>query len=231
MFSAVPMLSRNASSSSRLRSSGHPARPASSSSSSVWSLRVGLSVALSSLTGGSSAAGGGAAACDVMRRPFIRTWRHGTASGPVAVTRTRMGHRAQPRQTGARRTTPLWSGVPHREGTAPRRGIVTPTDPGLNTHWSWQAPAMTGSSDDARPDETPTQRADRNWDELLQELRVAQTGVQVLTGFLLTLPFQARFTHLDAVQQATYLTAVVLGVVSIALLIAPLSSHRLLFHQ
>jgi len=90
---------------------------------------------------------------------------------------------------------------------------------------------MTGSSDDARPGETPTQRADRNWDELLQELRVAQTGVQVLTGFLLTLPFQARFTHLDAVQRATYLTAVVLGVVSIALLIAPVSSHRLLFHQ
>ena len=44
-------------------------------------------------------------------------------------------------------------------------------------------------ADDAR-DETPQERADRNWNELLQELRVSQTGVQVLAGFLVTLPFQ-----------------------------------------
>lgn len=49
-------------------------------------------------------------------------------------------------------------------------------------------------------DETPAERSDRNWHELLQELRVMQTGVQVLTGFLLTLPFQARFTDLDSYQ-------------------------------
>ncbi len=45
--------------------------------------------------------------------------------------------------------------------------------------------------------ETPTERLDRNWVELLQELRVVQTGVQLLTGFLLTLPFQSRFRELD----------------------------------
>ncbi len=49
----------------------------------------------------------------------------------------------------------------------------------------------TGWDDQARK-ETPTQRLDRNWGDLLQELRVVQTGVQLLTGFLLTLPFQAR---------------------------------------
>ena len=90
---------------------------------------------------------------------------------------------------------------------------------------------MSSSDSDARPGETPTQRADRNWNELLQELRVAQTGVQVLAGFLLTLPFQQRFTRLDGVQRATYLTAVLFATLAIALLVAPVSSHRLLFHK
>jgi len=44
--------------------------------------------------------------------------------------------------------------------------------------------------------ETATERADRNWNELLQELRVTQTGIQILTGFLLTVPFQQRFAEL-----------------------------------
>ena len=50
---------------------------------------------------------------------------------------------------------------------------------------------------DAERHETPLQRLDRNWVDLLQELRVVQTGVQLLTGFLLTLPFQARFADLS----------------------------------
>ena len=45
--------------------------------------------------------------------------------------------------------------------------------------------------------ETADERADRNWNDLLQEFRVLQTGVQILAGFLLTLPFQAAFTDLD----------------------------------
>ena len=53
-----------------------------------------------------------------------------------------------------------------------------------------------GWNQQARGD-TPMQRLDRNWGELLQELRVVQTGVQLLTGFLLTLPFQARFADLS----------------------------------
>ena len=53
-------------------------------------------------------------------------------------------------------------------------------------------------ADDGR-DETEAERLDRNWAELLQELRVVQTGTQILTGFLLTLVFQQRFTELDAV--------------------------------
>jgi hypothetical protein len=79
--------------------------------------------------------------------------------------------------------------------------------------------------------ETPTERLDRNWAELLQELRVVQTGVQFLTGFLLTLPFQQRFLTLSSSERAVYLTAVGLAVAATALLITPVALHRMLFRQ
>lgn len=79
--------------------------------------------------------------------------------------------------------------------------------------------------------ETPTERMDRNWNELLQELRVTQTGVQILTGFLLTVPFQQRFTELDAYQRNLYLELVVLAVVTTGLILAPVSLHRILFRK
>lgn len=79
--------------------------------------------------------------------------------------------------------------------------------------------------------ETPTQRMDRNWDELMQELRVTQTGAQILVGFLLTVPFQARFADLDAYQRGLYLVLVVLAVVATVLIVAPVSLHRLLFRR
>lgn len=91
------------------------------------------------------------------------------------------------------------------------------------------------SDDAAWPDddrnETPTERLDRNWGDLLQELRVVQTGVQLLTGFLLTLPFQARFEKLTPFQQNVYLSTVGISIISSALLIAPVSVHRLLFRR
>lgn len=82
-------------------------------------------------------------------------------------------------------------------------------------------------------DETPAERADRNWVELLQELRVTQTGIQVLAGFLLTLPFQQRFTNLSDWQTGQYLAAVSCAVLAVILLVAPVSAHRWLFgrHQ
>lgn len=79
--------------------------------------------------------------------------------------------------------------------------------------------------------ETPTERADRNWNELLQELRVMQTGVQILTGFLLTLPFQPRFAELDDYQHTVYLALVVISVIATALIVAPVSVHRSLFRK
>jgi hypothetical protein len=79
--------------------------------------------------------------------------------------------------------------------------------------------------------ESSAQRADRNWNELLQELRVMQTGVQILTGFLLTLPFQSRFADLDGYQRTVYLLLVVTSVVATALIVAPVSVHRSLFRK
>jgi hypothetical protein len=79
--------------------------------------------------------------------------------------------------------------------------------------------------------ETETERLDRNWSNLLQELRVVQTGVQLLTGFLLTLPFQQRFDILDGDMRVVYLITVGCSVAATVLLIAPVGIHRVLFRQ
>jgi O-antigen/teichoic acid export membrane protein len=79
--------------------------------------------------------------------------------------------------------------------------------------------------------ETPTERLDRNWNDILQELRVVQTGVQLLTGFLLTLPFQQRFTKLTDTERGVYLTAVTASILATGFLQAPVSVHRALFRR
>ena len=79
--------------------------------------------------------------------------------------------------------------------------------------------------------ESPAERMDRNWSDLVQELRVVQTGVQFLTGFLLTLPFQQRFTQLTGHQQALYLATVSSAIAATAFLQAPVSVHRALFRR
>jgi hypothetical protein len=84
---------------------------------------------------------------------------------------------------------------------------------------------------DASRDETRSERMDRNWDELLQELRVTQTGIQILTGFLLTLPFQQRFQQLDEFQRRTFLLAVLLAATATGIIVAPVAFHRLLFRR
>jgi hypothetical protein len=80
-------------------------------------------------------------------------------------------------------------------------------------------------------DETEIERLDRNWNNLLQELRVVQTGVQLLTGFLLTLPFQQRFEVLSQQMRIVYLVTVGCSVGATVLLIAPVGIHRLLFRR
>ncbi|MGQ4726742.1 DUF6328 family protein [Streptomyces sp. Ju416(a)] len=77
-------------------------------------------------------------------------------------------------------------------------------------------------------EETQEERADRQWSELLQELRVAQTGVQILFGFLLAVVFQSRFADLGDVDRNIYVVTVMLGCATAAALIGPVSYHRLL---
>jgi hypothetical protein len=79
--------------------------------------------------------------------------------------------------------------------------------------------------------ETPAERSDRNWVELLQELRVAQTGVQVLVAFLLSLPFQSRFAEITDNQKVVYLVTVLLSVAAAGVLIAPVALHRAVFQR
>lgn len=79
--------------------------------------------------------------------------------------------------------------------------------------------------------ESETERLDRNWASLLQELRVAQTGAQLVTGFLLTLPFQQRFGSLTDVIRMVYLATVACSIGATVLLVAPVGMHRILFRQ
>jgi Family of unknown function (DUF6328) len=77
--------------------------------------------------------------------------------------------------------------------------------------------------------ETPMQRADRAYGEILQEVRVAQTGVQLLFGFLLALAFQARFSSVTSFQRGTYVVTLMLCAAAAALLIAPAAFHRVVY--
>ena len=79
--------------------------------------------------------------------------------------------------------------------------------------------------------ETIEQRADRNLTELLQELRVALPGVQVLFAFLLTVPFSSRFTELTEFQENLYFAILLGAALSTALFIAPTAGHRILFRR
>lgn len=96
---------------------------------------------------------------------------------------------------------------------------------------------MRSNTDDPAPDalhgdgrdETANERADRNWDELMQELRVMQTGTQILTGFLLAVAFQPRFASLEPLQVAGYIVLVLLAGLSTLLALAPVTLHRTVF--
>ena len=80
-------------------------------------------------------------------------------------------------------------------------------------------------------EETEEKRWQRNFHELLQELRVAQTGVQILFAFLLALVFSARFSELSEFQQNVYLVALLSAAGAVSMIIAPVAYHRMLFRQ
>lgn len=80
-------------------------------------------------------------------------------------------------------------------------------------------------------DESREERLDRNWGELLQELRITQTGLQLLSGFLLTLPFTQTFSSLDSWQEALYLALVFLAAVAVGVNLTPVILHRRVFGE
>ncbi|MFF4759338.1 DUF6328 family protein [Streptomyces sp. NPDC001292] len=87
--------------------------------------------------------------------------------------------------------------------------------------------AVTGDGERRGRHETEEERADRRWVELIQEVRVAQTGVQILFGFLLTVVFQSKYDHLSHTDQMIYIVTVVLGAATTGALTGPVSLHRL----
>src|SRR5215471_11840132 len=84
---------------------------------------------------------------------------------------------------------------------------------------------------DAERHESDAERIDRNLTELMEELRVAIIGVQVLFGFLLAIPFATRFRSLDDAQRALYLADLLLAAAATATLIAPVAHHRVAFRR
>ncbi len=109
------------------------------------------------------------------------------------------------------------------------------------TSGRWDAPGEASREGDAAP-ETPDhvstgpvegarERVNRQWNEILQETRVAQTGVQILFGFLLSVAFTARFADLGTFDRSVYVTTVILAAGATGALIAPVSIHRFLSGQ
>lgn len=89
-------------------------------------------------------------------------------------------------------------------------------------------PARDARRGDGR-NETPNERSDRNWADILQELRVALTGTQLIGGFLLAVAFQPRFEDLDDYQLTLYLILVTLAGLATVIGLAPVTLHRTLF--
>jgi hypothetical protein len=85
-------------------------------------------------------------------------------------------------------------------------------------------------ADDPR-DETEADRLDRNFDELLQEVRVSQTGTQILFAFLLGVAYTRPFRQADAFVHTIYSVTLLLCAVATALFIAPVALHRTWFRQ
>lgn len=91
--------------------------------------------------------------------------------------------------------------------------------------------ARHGSGDGRGRDETPDERADRNFSDILQELRVVLTGTQLISGFLLAVAFQSRFDELDADEVQHYLVLVAIAALATLLGMTPVLVHRLHFQR
>jgi hypothetical protein len=99
------------------------------------------------------------------------------------------------------------------------------------TRASVQGGTDSAGNTEARAGESEAERVDRNFDDLLQELRVSQNGTQILFAFLLTVPFSNGFRHVTAFQRGLYFATLLMAALSAAMLIAPAVMHRIVFRQ
>ena len=90
---------------------------------------------------------------------------------------------------------------------------------------------MLPAESDQPPDGIPAETINRNWTELIQELRSTQTGVLVLTAFLLTLPYSDKFDTVDSVQRIAYLLVLTGAIATTAVTMSPIAYHRILFRR
>jgi Family of unknown function (DUF6328) len=111
---------------------------------------------------------------------------------------------------------------PGLSGTGHHRMHPNQQSPDRDDHDEWNAQAR---------GETPLQRADRAYNEVLQEVRVAQTGVQILFAFLLALAFTNRFPTVTTFERDLYVVTLMLCAAATALLIAPAAFHRVIYRQ
>lgn len=105
-----------------------------------------------------------------------------------------------------------------------RDGAGPPADPGPSGDPSGRPVDPAGLRH-----ETPAEKLDRNWNDLLQELRVMQTGTQIVTAFLIVLPFQARFEEVAGEITGWYMALLLAAVVLTTLMLLPVVIHRRLF--
>lgn len=110
----------------------------------------------------------------------------------------------------------------------PRSERDGPGDEGRGDGEGGSGEGWGGGGQDTGRRETAEERADRRWGDLLQELRVAQTGVQILFGFLLTVVFQPRFADLSDPDRHIYIVTIMLGAATTGALVGPVAMHRLL---
>ena len=82
-----------------------------------------------------------------------------------------------------------------------------------------------------RTSEDEVERLDRHWNELLQELRLAQTGTQILFAFLLSIAFQSKFQEADTFTHDVYAATLVASALAVGLFLAPVSFHRVVYRQ
>jgi hypothetical protein len=82
-----------------------------------------------------------------------------------------------------------------------------------------------------RNGENETERLDRHWNELLQELRLAQTGTQILFAFLLSIAFQAKFQDADTFTHDVYAGTLIASALAVGLFLAPVSFHRVVYRH